>query len=151
MKGIFSIVFFMLSCFIGLGQMSRQDIELVVKHQGQKERIEDREVRYGFGEGRLVANIFLAPFMYAYQKAIAPQISASCLYHPSCSEFSRELFQRYGVLKAFLSSTDRLMRCDRISAADIHYQQVNQHTGKMHESVNYYRFKQPLCDEEGQK
>ncbi len=132
-----------------IGQLVSSDKALILNHRGQKEVFQERKVRYGFGKDKLLANIFLAPFMFAYQKTLAPQISASCLYHPSCSEFSKELFQNFGILKAFLSTTDRLMRCDRISATDIRHQQVDPSSGKKNESSDYYRFRCPHCSDEG--
>jgi uncharacterized protein len=80
--------------------------------------------------------------MYCYQKVISQQIFASCLYAPSCSEFSRMLFKKYGLVGGFLTSADRLMRCDRISATSIRPISIDETDGKIHESVNIYLMKQ---------
>ncbi|SFC82592.1 Membrane-anchored protein YidD, putatitve component of membrane protein insertase Oxa1/YidC/SpoIIIJ [Flexibacter flexilis DSM 6793] len=54
-----------------------------------------------------------------YQNVISRQISASCLYHTSCSRFSRKALQEFGILKGIALTTDRLGRCNRIAATDI--------------------------------
>lgn len=58
--------------------------------------------------------------LYIYQKNISPILQFGCLYEPSCSEFSRLSIREYGFLKGILMSGDRLTRCTRLSAADIH-------------------------------
>ena len=103
-------------------------------------KLERHKVPFGFSNQQSVLNITLGPWMYAYQRFLSPQISASCLYGPTCSEYSRHLFHEVNPLKAFVSTIDRLMRCDRISATDIRIIQIDPKTGKKLESVNYYRF-----------
>lgn len=101
------------------------------------------KVNFGLNKKSHIVNYTLGPFMFLYQKLISPQISAQCLYEPSCSQFSQQLFKQYNPLKAFLSTVDRLMRCDRISATDIRTIQIDEHDHKKHESVLYYSSKKP--------
>lgn len=54
-----------------------------------------------------------------YQKVLSPQISASCLYHTSCSRFSRKALQEFGFLKGIALTADRLSRCNRVAATDL--------------------------------
>lgn len=100
----------------------------------------ERKVTFGFGKNKPFLNLTLGPLMYLYQKVLSPQISASCLYNPSCSAFSKELFQHYGILKAFLSTMDRLMRCDRLSATSILPIEIDPQDHKKHETIKYYNF-----------
>lgn len=79
--------------------------------------------------------------MYSYQKWLSPQISSNCYYKPSCSRYSKLLFQEYGFVKGLICSADRLMRCDRISATTFHPISIDPVDHKIHESVNRYRFK----------
>lgn len=51
--------------------------------------------------------------MYFYQQKITYQLPGSCIYTPSCSEFSRQCFEMYGPVKAFFLSADRLARCNK--------------------------------------
>lgn len=117
------------------------DIDLITETNKPNPEFAERKVTFGFGKKKPLSNVVLGPFMYGYQKFISPQISAQCLYHPSCSEYGKHLFHTYGGFKAFLSTADRLMRCDRISATDINEFDVDPHTHKKNESTDYYSFK----------
>jgi uncharacterized protein len=84
----------------------------------------------------------LSGLMFVYKKSISPQISANCLYNPSCSSYSKALFSRYGLLKSVFCTSDRLSRCNRIAATSIHPMRFDPHDHKVHESVEYYNFKE---------
>jgi uncharacterized protein len=79
--------------------------------------------------------------MYTYQKFLSVQVSASCLYNPSCSEYSRLLFHEFGFWEGLITTSDRLMRCDRISATSIQSMHINEKDGKVHENVIRYRLR----------
>ena len=49
-----------------------------------------------------------------YQRTISPYLPTSCRYEPSCSQYSREAIQRYGVLRGIRMSIGRLARCTPI-------------------------------------
>ena len=76
--------------------------------------------------------------MYFYQNAVSPQFSAGCLYHPSCSDFSKQLINRYGLFKGVSCTADRLTRCNRISALSIRPFEIDVSIHKVSESTNYY-------------
>lgn len=46
-----------------------------------------------------------------YKKFISRQISASCEYKQTCSQFMKEAQAEFGLLKGFLLGIDRLSRC----------------------------------------
>ena len=46
-----------------------------------------------------------------YQKAISPWFPPSCRYHPSCSAYAIEAFEKYGFLRGFLLALKRILRC----------------------------------------
>ncbi|HOP02942.1 MAG TPA: membrane protein insertion efficiency factor YidD [Tenuifilaceae bacterium] len=118
--------------------ISKTDIEIIANKKTLKEKYHERVVKYGFGKKKSVSNILFAPPLYVYQKFISAQISASCLYNPSCSEFSHRAFTCYSFPKAFLSSIDRIMRCDRLSAIDIPKDMVDPVSHKKNEDIDYY-------------
>lgn len=39
--------------------------------------------------------------------------SSACPMHPSCSEYSRKAFEKYGASKGWVMTVDRLIRCGR--------------------------------------
>ena len=78
--------------------------------------------------------------MTVYQNIISPQFSANCLYQPGCSDYSKMLIRDFGLFKGIVCSADRLMRCNRISALSISRFEFDNHTGKITETTNYYRW-----------
>lgn len=142
MKAIFLVV---VMVFVSVPLFAQYDLDIQAKQAVNQttfveHKLERHKVPFGFSNNQPVLNITLGPLMYTYQRFLSPQISASCLYGPSCSEYSRHLFHEVNPLKAFVSTIDRLMRCDRIAATDIRVIQVDPKTGKKLETVNYYRF-----------
>lgn len=47
-----------------------------------------------------------------YQKLISPMFPPSCRFHPTCSEYSVQAFQKYGVIKGGAKATWRILRCN---------------------------------------
>lgn len=77
--------------------------------------------------------------MYFYQQVVSPQFSASCLYHPTCSEYSKALISEFGVFKGIVCTSDRLTRCNRISAVGNRFIEKDG-SGKIPESPTYYKW-----------
>ncbi|HRP69412.1 MAG TPA: membrane protein insertion efficiency factor YidD [Turneriella sp.] len=46
-----------------------------------------------------------------YQKYISPLSGATCHYIPTCSQYTAEAVQKYGLFKGIVMGTDRLIRC----------------------------------------
>lgn len=86
-------------------------------------------------------SLTLSSLLFIYQTCLSPQLSVDCLYSPSCSEYTRQLFKRYGLIGGFITSADRLMRCDRISETTISPISVDDHDGKVHENTDRYVLK----------
>ncbi|MFN2394936.1 MAG: membrane protein insertion efficiency factor YidD [Bacteroidales bacterium] len=77
--------------------------------------------------------------MYVYQRFVSPQLPSECLYEHNCSDFSRKLIYKYGLVKGVFTTSDRLMRCNRLSALDVHPLLVNEKTGKVIETIEVYK------------
>lgn len=63
--------------------------------------------------------ISIGGLLFIYDNTLAPIISSPCLYSPSCSIFFKESISEYGFIKAFFLSSDRVIRCSRLSSIDI--------------------------------
>ncbi len=50
-------------------------------------------------------------FLAFYQKYISPYLPHSCRFYPSCSEYSRQAFEKYGFVKGLILSLKRIMKC----------------------------------------
>jgi putative component of membrane protein insertase Oxa1/YidC/SpoIIIJ protein YidD len=71
-----------------------------------------------------------------YQKFISSQMKPVCKFHPSCSEFSIEAINRFGIMGIFLGA-DRFMRCNNFSE----YQYpLYENTDLLHDPVDQYIF-----------
>ncbi|MFE8032142.1 membrane protein insertion efficiency factor YidD [Thiohalocapsa marina] len=46
-----------------------------------------------------------------YQYAISPLLGQHCRYHPSCSQYTLEAVERFGVFRGCLMGIKRLSRC----------------------------------------
>ncbi|WP_457639511.1 membrane protein insertion efficiency factor YidD [Persephonella sp.] len=47
-----------------------------------------------------------------YQKFISPLYPASCRYYPTCSQYSIEAVEKYGVIKGLIKAVWRVLRCN---------------------------------------
>ncbi len=46
-----------------------------------------------------------------YQWVISPWLGSQCRYTPTCSKYSLEAFQKFGVFKGFWLTVKRIARC----------------------------------------
>ncbi|HUV73411.1 MAG TPA: membrane protein insertion efficiency factor YidD [Anaerolineae bacterium] len=54
---------------------------------------------------------FLLMIIRLYRRSISPALPPSCRFVPSCSQYTYEAVERYGVLKGGWLGTKRLLRC----------------------------------------
>lgn len=55
-------------------------------------------------------SIFLG-LIWLYQWTIGPMIGNRCRFYPSCSNYSKEALQKYGVFKGLWLTVRRICRC----------------------------------------
>ena len=58
-------------------------------------------------------------FLKIYQKLISPLYPASCRYYPTCSQYSVEAVEKYGVIKGLFKSLWRILRCNPFAKGGI--------------------------------
>ncbi|MGL5631224.1 MAG: membrane protein insertion efficiency factor YidD [Azovibrio sp.] len=50
-------------------------------------------------------------FLKAYQYAISPLLGQNCRFYPSCSQYTVEAVQKYGILRGGWLGLKRVCRC----------------------------------------
>ncbi len=58
----------------------------------------------------LLKKIFILPIRF-YQYGISPYLPSSCRYTPTCSHYTVEAIQKFGVLKGIWLGMKRIARC----------------------------------------
>lgn len=46
-----------------------------------------------------------------YQLVISPLLPKSCRFYPTCSEYSKQAFEMYGVFRGMWMTMTRILRC----------------------------------------
>lgn len=46
-----------------------------------------------------------------YKSVLSPILGQHCRYHPTCSIYTYEAIEKYGLLKGMILGTKRLLRC----------------------------------------
>lgn len=77
--------------------------------------------------------------LYLYQNYFSQHLSASCLYNPTCSDFSKQAVKEYGLIKGTLLSFDRLSRCNRIAATDLNPDDADPHVHRFNDAIKKYK------------
>lgn len=72
-----------------------------------------------------------------YQEFISSQMKPRCYFYPSCSQFSLEAIQQYGLTGIFLG-IDRIMRCNVFSEDKY---PLYKNTTRLYDPVSHYRLK----------
>jgi uncharacterized protein len=55
----------------------------------------------------------------SYRRFVSPMLPASCRYWPTCSEYTLEAVQKYGLLRGGLMGAWRILRCNPWSKGGI--------------------------------
>ena len=50
-----------------------------------------------------------------YHKKISPNLGHRCKYYPTCSEYTKQAIEKYGVLKGIFKGFIRILRCNPFS------------------------------------
>ena len=68
----------------------------------------------GGGNMKYISKMIAAPFILLiklYQWIISPWLGPKCRYTPTCSAYTIEAIQKYGVIKGLWLGVKRLSRC----------------------------------------
>lgn len=131
------------------GQEPLSDMEILLQKHDQQQSVEKPAVTFLQSRSdRAVVrynplNLSFGGLMFVYQRFLSPQLAAECLYHTSCSAFSKELIYEYGLIKGVVATADRLLRCNRVAVFDIHPMNMHPISGKAVETPAIYGSDKP--------
>lgn len=84
-------------------------------------------------------SLVLKGALLGYQKLVSEQLARSCPYQITCSNFSKQAIQEFGIFKGVFISADRILRCNRIGLLDVSPLNIDPSTGAIIDSPNMYR------------
>ncbi len=79
--------------------------------------------------------------LFAYQKVVSEQISASCSFEPSCSVFSILAIKKLGFIKGLFLTADRLTRCNGQAQEESEFYLYDPIKSKVFDDPEMYRLK----------
>ena len=56
-----------------------------------------------------------------YQKYISPGLGNHCKFYPTCSEYTKQAVDKYGIIKGNILGLIRIMKCNPFSHGGIDY------------------------------
>jgi uncharacterized protein len=56
-----------------------------------------------------------------YQVLVSPLLGRRCKYHPTCSQYARDAFEEFGLLRGTVLACWRLVRCNPWSHGGVDY------------------------------
>ena len=84
-------------------------------------------------------SLVLKGALLGYQRLMSQQLARSCPYQLTCSNFSKQVIEQYGIVKGVFLSADRIMRCNRIGLLDVPQMDISPADGTVIDPLNRYR------------
>lgn len=84
-------------------------------------------------------SLALKGVLLGYQRLMSQQLARSCPYQITCSNFSKQAIEEYGLVKGVFLSADRIMRCNRIGLMDVPAVDISPVDGTILDSPSRYR------------
>lgn len=78
--------------------------------------------------------------MLGYQRLMSQQLARSCPYQLTCSNFSKQAIEQYGLVKGVFLSADRITRCNRIGLLDVRPIDISETDGTILDSLSRYKW-----------
>lgn len=58
-------------------------------------------------------------FINIYQKNISSSLGKRCIYYPTCSEYTKQAVDKYGIIKGNILGIIRILKCNPFSKGGI--------------------------------
>lgn len=141
-KYLFIIIAAMFS--FSLFAQSPADVNLLLSHSNDSILPLKRKLTFGVVESKNVIvrynplSLAAGSLMFFYQAVFSPQLSATCGFHPSCSEAGKGLVKTHGLIKGTFCTADRLMRCNKVAFINVQPDEFDPIDNTVHEGPEYY-------------
>jgi len=141
---LFFILFVAITDLFSQNQLD--ELSLISSQNFVKHQYDTRKVSYLFKENKNILmkynpiSLAFGALLFLYQKGISPQVSVNCPYEISCSNFSKQCIQRYGLIKGVALTADRLTRCTQFTLIDLKPIQFNK-KNKIVDPIELYTLK----------
>jgi putative membrane protein insertion efficiency factor len=56
-----------------------------------------------------------------YQKYISSSLGNRCIYYPTCSEYTKQAVDKYGIIKGSILGIIRILKCNPFSKGGVDY------------------------------
>jgi len=146
------LLFFFLSCPVLAQSRQQQDIQLIIsrdfrtgdqfaqyRRPGNSNRTLSYRRKSWLARYNPVA-LTLKGAMLGYQRLMSQQLARSCPYQLTCSNFSKQAIEQYGILKGVFLSADRITRCNRIGLLDVRPIDISETDGTILDSLSRYKW-----------
>lgn len=67
----------------------------------------------------LIPRKILVKIIRLYQLCISPSMKSHCKYYPTCSEYTRQAVDKYGIIKGSLLGIKRILKCNPFSKGGV--------------------------------
>lgn len=62
---------------------------------------------------------FIIFLINLYQKYISPSLGKRCIYYPTCSEYTKQAVDKYGIIKGSILGFIRILKCNPFSKGGV--------------------------------
>jgi putative component of membrane protein insertase Oxa1/YidC/SpoIIIJ protein YidD len=142
MKKVIPFLFCLFFVHLLYAQKQGTDIALVKAHiENEKAKNEPQKrvvhMRLSFNPIKMILFVPL----YLYQKFVSEQVSATCEFEPSCSNFGLQSIGQLGFIKGLFLTADRLTRCNGEAQPETKYYLIDHQSGKVIDEPRMYKIR----------
>ena len=84
-------------------------------------------------------SLSLIGLMWTYQNILSPQLSRSCPYEITCSNFAKKSIIQFGFFKGIIMASDRILRCNKLSILDVYHYDIRTDNGLIDDFPSKYQ------------
>ena len=108
------------------------DFELIFTHSQNPKKVESEPSKHK----RVVPYLFKPGFL-VFKHGIYNQMGLTCIYDHPCMDFCGDLIERFGLVKGYFLSFDRIVRCNRLTPLETYPSSLAK-GGKIVDCISYY-------------